>query len=491
MPEFDLLTQPWLPVHDPAISAPREVGLAELLHRAHELRFAVDPVEAPAVLRVLLALYDAAAGPADMDEWSQAWQATTLNMARITTYLTRWTDRFDLFHPVHPFAQCAALDDYSRPAPHLLPAYLGGQTGMWFNLAALTSTQPLPCGRAARSLLHRQAFDVAGIKRGVTGGRTYGAWIGPVAASTHLSVSTGVATVKELLLLNLPPQPRAEGDAPTWETDSPAAIPGLTRTPAGRLSWWTWPARLIRLLPTGDSTAVVAFAWHDGHRTADAGPTAAARRLDPLTAWTSRNRSLPAREPNGLVPPWSAGRALSADTTSAVLAHLTDAVARGDVDGELPIYLTVGSTTFSNKHRSTISDIHAPRIPIGPAAVLADDRRETLVRAARYADAVPSAVRSLGMDPQHRELAGRTEALGRSLMPDEWQWHDLLHRLAESGTEALAGWVAWVDAQIRVGIERTAGGRIEDAIRFEQHLGRLLARELRTAEQIGESTASV
>ncbi|MBC2869875.1 type I-E CRISPR-associated protein Cse1/CasA, partial [Streptomyces mexicanus] len=154
------------------------------------------------------------------------------------TYLDRWAERLDLFHPNHPVFQCGHLTEYARGPEALHPGSLGGDAGAWFNHELYRPLPPYPAARAAQLLLHLLAYDVAGVKRAVPGdpaaknGKVYGSQIGPFASSTHCHLTTDSGTLKDVLLLNLPPQPRATDDAPVWERDTPPAPCAPARPPA-------------------------------------------------------------------------------------------------------------------------------------------------------------------------------------------------------------------------------------------------------------------
>ncbi len=346
VPSFSLLSEPWIPVRDLTTGTYRQVGLTEALTRAHELELvATGDASTPAgqeyavLLRVLLAAYDAAAGPADRAEWAAAWTAPALDANRITTYLNRWAHRLDLYAPHRPAFQADGLTEYPRPHPFLNPVFLGGKTGRWFGGAdVMDRPGPLPAAEAARYVLIRCAYDVSGIKAGIGGGRTYGAWLGPLGTPTHLTLTA--RTLKDELLLNLPPAPRTAGDMPVWERPDPLPLtPGASAPVPGRLAWWTWPARLLRLLPD-EHGAVTAFAWHDGLRPSD-GTSAAARSHDPLTAWAGPDHRLP---PPGAGWTWYAGSALLG--CSPVVEHAVRAAEDGILAPGLRVRVRVSSTAY-------------------------------------------------------------------------------------------------------------------------------------------------
>ncbi|TDX84939.1 type I-E CRISPR-associated protein Cse1/CasA [Amycolatopsis arida] len=385
-PAFPLTTAGWIPVVDRAAGRVREVGLLEALTRAHELQLAVQPGQETAVLlRWLVTVYDAAAGPDDTNAWDQAWRADDLDPhGRVADYLRRWEHRFDLYHPDAPFAQCGHLNQFPRPPAVLDPAYLAGAGAALFHPALRDPAgPPLPPAEATRNLLILLGYDVAGIKGAPGGGKTYGAQLGPLATSTRLHVLG--RTLAETVLLNLPPQPRAEGDTPVWERDCPDPAVQIRR-PAGRLDYWTWPARRIRLHPDAHSR-VQALAWHDGDRVADG--LYATAELDTLAVWrrTARGTLTPAQPLDDWTEhplPWTLTRPLRPDTTwtHGALTHTLHAAQRGTLPPDYPLRVEV-SQTLTGPHGSTIQGIIGGTVDLGPAHL---HTTHTTARALAYCD---------------------------------------------------------------------------------------------------------
>ncbi|MEU3628797.1 type I-E CRISPR-associated protein Cse1/CasA [Amycolatopsis coloradensis] len=373
-PSFSLISQPWIPISTDTAGPEHDASLSEVFARAHEIRLSGrSPQETAVLLRLLLAIYDAAAGPATDEEWDRAWQANTLAPdGRIAAYLERWSGRFDLLHPERPFAQCGHLIEYRRTPDVLDPLFLGGAAAGWFNhrMANPAVYPPHPPGQAARYLLILLGYDVAGIKGAPPGSakdRTFGAKLGEVAASTLLLVDG--RTLKDTLLLNLPPRPRASGDAPVWERDCPE--PGVqVRVPAGRLDYLTWPSRRIRLRPDVDGH-IDAVAWHDGDRV-DGGYDASAP-LDDTAAWAPKRSGGATPAQNlfngfGRIPaPWNVARLLDPahPSRSRALDHTLAAARRTTVDGDYPLRLWL-TETQTNVHRSTLQDIRSGTVCLGP-----------------------------------------------------------------------------------------------------------------------------
>lgn len=439
MPSFNLLTSAWLPVLEPD-GVFREAGLSEALERAHELRLAVRPgsMEHAALLRLLMAVYDAACGPADRREWAAAWTSATFDLVRVRAYAERWRDRFDLFDPVRPVFQAGGITEFGRKQTALLPEYLGSDIGLLFNQGKLTSAAPLPAGAAARHLLVRLAFDVAGIKGGIAGGRTYGAKVGHLGSVTHLSLREAAApTIKSELLLNLPPQPRTPADRPIWEEDADLPLtPGAERPVSGRLAWWTWPSRLMRLEADADG-GVVGLAWHDGLRPVlDSDLFALARAHDPVTGWRSENgRRLPVGDAYGYVQPWVAAQVLPSG--SAVVEHVSRAVREGVVAPGLLLHAVLSCPTY-NRHMSVMTGDPGGVALLGPAGLVADPEGALLLAAAgRFAGRVPGAVQTVtgNVGP------GVTPPDARNLVLPSLDdaWYDLAASLGEARARVVVG----------------------------------------------------
>ncbi|WP_164662612.1 type I-E CRISPR-associated protein Cse1/CasA [Streptomyces sp. RLB3-6] len=460
MPPFLLTTEPWIPVWDLDTEGPRDVGLAEALTRAHRLALATVTAEHFPILRVLTALYDAACGPASTVEWDSAWKADTLDTARITAYLDRWADSFDLFHPERPAFQAGGLTHYNRGPEALHPGRLGGESGVWFHPELLTGVRPWEPGHAARLLLHLLAYDPAGIKAAAPddpaarGGKVYGGQISPLAGVTHAHLAISGHSIKDLLLLNLPPQPRTPGDRPVWERESPP-VPMRVRSPAGRLDLLTWPGRRIRLHATADGM-VDAVAHYDGDRVAES--WGSNHQLDPMTAWRAARAGTPAPFPflNIEQTPciWRAASLLDNPANWAVLQHVIGAAERGVLPADLPLRAVMSTVVYSNRHRSTISDIAIAQMPLGTTGQLTDTETRTgLATMSRYTGAVEANLRKTAIDVsrlpsariEHRTLftnldfawEGALDASIRDLAQARTVWHQAIAEAANSNIDCL------------------------------------------------------
>jgi CRISPR type I-E-associated protein CasA/Cse1 len=441
-PTFPLHTSAWIPLMDRTTGANVEVGITEALTRAHELSLHDASDEGIAVLRLLAAVLDAAAGPRTVKEWDAAWKAPALPVERITAYLEQWADRLDLLHPEHPAFQCAALgaDVVNRGPAALHPASLGGSGAAWFNkeLYDEDSMRPWTLAEAARRMLWLLAYDVAGIKPALpddpkgSKSKIYGGHLGPLGFATHIHVQAPGSMLKDLLLLNLPPQKRAKGDMPVWEREAPGPFM-RERVPTGRLDVWTWPTRRIRLhaSPIEDrpgELGVKQIALYDGDRATGPQPAWGA---DPMTAWSvySSGKTGPQQllDASDWPKPWPAARLLHSPTPSAdsstVIDHVVAAASRKALPADLWLRVVMSVTLHANRHKSTIAAIPTPQLPLGTVGQLADpDQRTALARRARAADALAK------------------DVVQRTVKATLFSADQLKHRLALTGMEVEDAW---------------------------------------------------
>ncbi|MGV9267449.1 type I-E CRISPR-associated protein Cse1/CasA [Kitasatospora sp. NPDC003701] len=430
---FDLRTEPWIPVLDTSHGY-THVGISTALLNAHRLHLGAPGLEQQVLLRLLLAVLDAAAGPVDDADWDIAWAAPTLPADRIAAYLDRWAHRFNLFGE-QPFGQCAGLTEANRSTHHLKPSRWGGRSREFFDHSLAGEPRVFDPAEAALALLMLQAVHPGGIQgahpsdpRG-TGGRLYGSKPGHLSVVTNLVVGAPGATLKDMLLLNLPPRPRTSQDRPVWERPVPGTAGGA-REPEGRLDLWTWTTRRVRLF-AGDDGQVVGLALYDGDRMAD--PRAGAHTHDPLTARTAKGSPLPVADAAGFTIPWSAGLLLDpageARATSAVVEHVLRAAERGALDSGLRLAAELLQVVHSNQHRASIAGMHEVTSSLGSAGNLADDGgRAALGAVARLAHDVQRALYGAGADAFRQRIKDvqprQSSSLGR-LVGSGHAWDDV------------------------------------------------------------------
>lgn len=243
---------------------PENVGLEEVLNRAHEFRWlqGESPTVTAALHRLLIALvlrvhFDGLGLTTWEERWSDLWHRGSLPTGRLDRYLDGdgdtpgYRDRFDLFGD-RPFFQTSDIpEDIEGSTAKLTMFRAAGNNATLFDHTVEGERTELSPAEAARWLVTVQAFDTGGLKTG--------------KRSSQPSLGNGFATVliegsnlRETLLLNLPWADDSldvrfgSGDRPIWEHD-PAVFQGSEeadkrgRDHSGPLHLLTWPSRHILL----------------------------------------------------------------------------------------------------------------------------------------------------------------------------------------------------------------------------------------------------
>jgi CRISPR system Cascade subunit CasA len=104
--QFNLIDQPWLPIADVG-----RVSLRQVFSQPHYRAVGGNPVQKIALMKLLLAIAQAAYTPADENAW-QALGAEGLAQ-RCLAYLDKWHDRFDLYGD-KPFLQMPVVKELLR-----------------------------------------------------------------------------------------------------------------------------------------------------------------------------------------------------------------------------------------------------------------------------------------------------------------------------------------------------------------------------------------
>ncbi|HEY9664979.1 MAG TPA: type I-E CRISPR-associated protein Cse1/CasA [Allocoleopsis sp.] len=261
MKTFNLVDQPWIPVVTLDWKR-QEISLIELFTVWETLREiqADNPPTTLAIYRFLLAvLHRAYQGPKDIDHWEEIQQD---NGKQAIAYLNQWRDRFDLFHPDHPFMQDASISEKDAGEVYLASVIHGNNTSTVFCHEHQWSNAVVTIPEAARLVLRLHSFDTGGRKTGATD-----------SAATLPMMDAANVLVRgkdlcETLLLNLmeydgsaKPCVATGDDLPAWERTTQKA---KERIPVGYIDYLTYQWRRVKLFAQGNQ--VVRVALHPGDR---------------------------------------------------------------------------------------------------------------------------------------------------------------------------------------------------------------------------------
>lgn len=251
-PSYNLVTAPWIPVQlqDGTRST---LSLHDTLIRAKDIAGIEDPspLVTMAIYRFLLAvLYRALAGPTTLEE-AQTLLAQGLPTRSISTYLTRCTNRFDLFDPNYPFAQHSAfIPKHPRPWTALGAEYNADSAKVLFDHSDVRHPGTIPPARAVRLLLATQTFAISA-------GKSELAHTSTAPSATAAMILPIGRTLEDTLIFGLVPQPlnTPQRDTPFWERDADdldSLAQGVTKPVHGYASLYAWPSRTIKLMDTPD-----------------------------------------------------------------------------------------------------------------------------------------------------------------------------------------------------------------------------------------------
>lgn len=261
MSRFNLIEESWISCTD-MNGVTRELGLRDVLVRAHEMRGLANesPLVDAALLRLLLAVLHHRFGPEDDAAWHDLRSQRAFDAAALDGYFAERTSRFDLFDERTPFYQIPRLVEQSqnyvrglKPAREMI-----AEQSSYGGPRALFESRPnedfvLTPATAARWLVALQAFHPGGLlTRDTANGDPTSVRAGPLCAVAVVTVRG--ATLFETLMLNLLPYPdssmfptRKGEDLPAWDRDP--ATKHTKREYRGWLDWLTWQSRRIQLIP--------------------------------------------------------------------------------------------------------------------------------------------------------------------------------------------------------------------------------------------------
>ena len=278
---FSLLTEPWIPLI--ATDGVLVLGSLEdaLLHPAKWRGIgSTNPIEILALYRLLLAICHRGIGPGDLEDRSDLldnWPSK-----RLEDYFERWAERFDLFHPEHPFLQVPDLVEAGLkliPWTRLAPDRSSGAERILWDRSQDAYPEAISPAQAAVVLVAHLQFTPGGLVRALRHSGGQGMACGPI-----LTMPTG-NSLQETLILSLVPQNTDEHqqDRASWEKPPPTievlqSDPETTTVPTGPADRYTWLSRAVWLQP-GDT--ITHLFYGTGLRPADSPAS------DPMVAMVS------------------------------------------------------------------------------------------------------------------------------------------------------------------------------------------------------------
>ena len=266
---FDLLHEDWIPCIPRGGRPTVYLGIADTLLKAHEYQEIRDasPLVTVSLHRLLLAvLYRAVAPLETIDEWEELWRAGCLPSDRITSYLEKWRDRFDLFSEEYPFYQTPGLETKTpSPVARLANEAASGHNVTLFDHTSDAAGRGYTPAEAARFLVAYQNYAVglgSGGKPELAGKPLEPPYTRDGPLIRGMAIWLGSESLASTLMLNLIPQRIPSEDQPAWELgdderealmDQRGPRDGRRRTrPLGTLDLFTWQSRRILLLPERD-----------------------------------------------------------------------------------------------------------------------------------------------------------------------------------------------------------------------------------------------
>jgi CRISPR system Cascade subunit CasA len=250
---YSLWHEPWIPVVQQS-GETSTVSLRDALAEAHSLREVYDPSPLinVAIHRLLLAVLYRVYRPRNVRDWTGLWRAARFDSDRLDGYGGVWSDRFDLFHPTHPFYQVPFIaDEKVHPITAMILEAASGNNPTLFDHGQAEGMDALPLDRAACHLVTHQLFAVGG---GVS--KPFNRMDAPLTKG--LVVEAKGRTLFETLLLNLMPLdrwaslvPDSGEDCPFWELAEPPEPMQRGTLPLGPMHYLTWQSRQIHLCVGG------------------------------------------------------------------------------------------------------------------------------------------------------------------------------------------------------------------------------------------------
>lgn len=301
---------------------------------SHRLKgiFHASPLVTLQLHRLLLAVLYRCTNLRSAAHWGTLWKRGAFDSAVIDAYFIYCADRFDLFHPTHPFYQVPDLPNaVVHPIQHLVFEASSGNNPVLFDHHADDVPDELSAASAAQHLVTYQGYAI-----GFGKSEPFYFSDGPLVRGFAVLVQG--ANLFETLVLNLQQYAPSPGDVPAWEDNPPRPLDATGTQPRGRIDYLTWQSRRIRLISTdGQNDRVSHCQIQQGYKLPKTG-----LGMDPAKAY--RNREKTGLQPVSLAVGRAAWRDAdvlfaasgSPDQGPAAFAWLADIRHSDETDVEIP-----------------------------------------------------------------------------------------------------------------------------------------------------------
>ena len=496
-PNFNLVTDPWLPLAAPDATV-TEASIESALRdsRSYTGLAGSFALEDAAVTRVLLAIIyraykddvpDADDLDAVIDFWEHLFHAPSLWTPQVEDYLAKHKERFSLSGAT-PFMLTPELDEEGRDIFKPVTAII------FDGIDQFSTSTPETLGPAevARAVICAQSYDTTGIKTGVSAdpraskGKATGAKLSP-AAWGATTVVTG-DTLHETLLLNYIPHLTKADDTPPWEREHPGLSTydtALMRdknaykkgvAPAGPVDSMTWQSRRINVrwnedgnadgvvISTGDPLDANAlygvetmspFYFSVPQSDALKAVTYRVAALEPgREAWRSLGGFLPEATPRtyqGDKKKWHGTRStLPAENVSWVKLLVNEGV----LDSTAHLRAHAVSAVYGPQN-SVLVDVIEAGFPVSKTAMLNDSVNDAVYQAVNalprvmfHVEAFYRALAASPSAPKEMTYGDGGDADKRVLSAVFTSWLDALERLYDGDADAL--YTAWAKRTLDV-----------------------------------------
>lgn len=267
MAEFNLVDEPWIPCIAFG-GGGMEQSIRDTLLNAHRVREICDdsPLVTVSIHRLLLAiLYRAYNGPRDFAAWRSLVGGGCFDSNKVSAYLDRWRQRFDLFGTSHPFFQTGGLETRKVASVNRLATeFASGNNTTLFDHSLDDDEVSWEPAVAARRLVACQSFALGFGKSAtarIDGKDEQRPYSSDAIALRGMNVWLQGRSLFLTLMINL--APCVDASLPAWEFERSNKYRdesnGRRFSALGIVDRLTWQSRLIRLMGNGRKVSSMFF----------------------------------------------------------------------------------------------------------------------------------------------------------------------------------------------------------------------------------------